>query len=426
MAGPFSQQLLDSVPPSPKDFHRQPDLRSADPKERVVPAAAVLAPLVGLDDAQQVLARRKRAFMAAAAVALLSIIAAIAWISWLRTPAGVHYTILRRVLDAAGREPILDPAIGRTAEAVAATDGVEKMRRIALFAPEDVRPAVLAAGYLSLPKPDCSAAGRELRALAPMSSYGEKEAMAVRALLLAQARCGGTWIDAARTRSITTTALWPIQLGEAGLAAELRAIERSVAVWGWIEGEIALGIATRQPIVVSEEAVARWRATADFEFTPSFVRRLELGGKVDDPAAAYFARLAAESIRQNGYSTDGWGEWNLLAATFAAAGRRAEARTCMAEADRETVRWIHGWSWRALALRRLGDDAGARDAFARAETDAPPSDRPEVWVDYVRALAATGQWNRARLRAEGAPDERVRLLARCSLLELWAQRHPPA
>jgi TIR domain len=424
----------DAVPRSIENLRLLvPDLRG---KPKTGEAVALLPKIVGLQDKDEIVARRKKrailsiaALVAAIVIAITSIVA---WKRWLRTPAGAHYTTLRRVLAATRTERIDDPVMIPTAEAVGATDGLDAVRGITAFI--DDRQwyyAARAAGYLSLrPNADCAAAVEYLRMAALNKTLrAESGRGAARPFLLAQARCGGDWIDTVRPSVIDGA--WIISLGEAGLAPP----PAGPATRPKIEAAIAFGVATRRPIAVTAEMLEQWAATDesfDVYEAMSVVRRIENSGAVNDPAAAIVARFALKVIRERG--SDFWTDLNLIARVLAPRDPAA-TRALLDEVKRLPEAAVYyvaepsyagGWASNAVAWHRLGDRDRAAEAFRSAErcahTIIPASRTWDEWREIALAYAATNQWEKARLAAESAGNERVRILHLCKLLEAWARR----
>jgi hypothetical protein len=412
-----------------------PDLRGPK-RDRIRGAAALLAPLVGLRDAQAVLARRTRTLFALGAgiILLLAFATAglLAWKRWLRTPAGVHRTILQRVTATAER--INDPELIPTVNAVAATDGADAMRGIAsLIDDAEFKAAALASGYLSLPKPDCTGAAEQLRNVHP-SPLGI-EAWRTTLFAHAQARCGGDWLARVRPPGVIN-GMWVIALGDAGLSDELRSGKAGAPIEFQIEAEVALGIATREPIAVTPADLQRWSSQPDFDAYQvlSLLKRIESGHAQGDPFASRLCDFALKTIREQG-TIDPWSDLAQVAALLAGAHRAGDARNVLAMADRARnpsqradPADATGWSWRAIAWHRLGDGAKATAALDRAEGVArmqiPASRTWSEWQDIAVAAATLGDWDRARRAAESAGNERVRVLHLCALLQEWAAAKP--
>jgi hypothetical protein len=174
----------------------------------------------------------------------------------------------------------------------------------------------------------------------------------------------------------------------------------------------------------------RWRAEADefIHFEATILEELDAGGRLRDPSIAPLLDFAHQ-VSMNDEGVNVWNHSQRVAASLAGAGRVTEAKTLLERRPGRVETTCDpgdasGWAWRALAQHRLGDRAAAEasftEAFACARTQIPASRTWGEWRDITRTLALTGYWKRARVAADAAGQEIVRIQHNFRLLKDWA------
>jgi tetratricopeptide (TPR) repeat protein len=401
-------------------------------------ALSLLAPLVDLPSKDSILDRRaKRLLIILASVFLLSAISAgiyAGWQWWLRTPSGLRYQALNKVLAATETEEISDTSLIGTVRALGRRGERGSMEKLAgFFRDKDFKALALAAGYASLPQPDCRTAEQLLDGVDRVTARIWPEAM-----LLAGSRCGGDWVSLAQPETSNPDDLqrWSLALARTGhvdLAQRIKA-DNSFPVRGALSVDIAIAIAGERPVQTSPKTVSDFLMEDDLYSLLGdileLLEQMDRAGRLKDPLAGTLLDRGLQcALSLDINQSVVWNRYQEMAARLTGAGRDSDAIELLRVEPRRSregkPEWATGWAWRGLAYGRLGQSQDSLASFAEAErsgsTDIPASRTWSEWKDIALAYVLAGDWKGAFRAAEGPKDERVRILHRCRLIELWSE-----
>lgn len=433
-----------------------PDLRGApaesrgrERREAVETALALLAPLVELQDRDEVLAskRKRQRLLAviAATVLLLASCASVGWRWWLTTPEGLFHQAVGRLEAAAANFELNEPyTLIPTARALGRIDRRDLIESLADFASDkDYKALMLAAGYASLPSPNCTAAETALAGVGPTEATSWPQS----SLLTAKA-CGGDWLERALPRPVDDQDLarQASFLARFGFPerAHSMANEATLSTADRLDLTVKIVVALGHDIATStepllelwsrsqspEEIFSQGISLLDDLERDELLRVTALAQRLLDLSAA-----AADSVADD--AANAWELKQQLAAHLARGDQRAKATELLAATHPDALdvatELVYGdasvgWAWRGLAHLRLGAAESAEAAFSKAEEIAR---RPrfqtrtwEEWETIARVHVLAGNWSRAFRAAEEPLDERARILHRLALIQLWAERRP--
>jgi tetratricopeptide (TPR) repeat protein len=404
-------------------------------------ALALLAPLVGLADKDEVLARRVRRLwrlaIAAGITAITAIASLLVWTWWLTTSQGRFFDFTRSLSAEIGEQEVDDPhALLPAARALGRLDRRDLLERYGLVTRDSSFQALfLAMGYASLPQPDCSAVGVQLAGLDAVAAQTNPVVP-----LLAEARCT---INPGPPRED----LLPSTDGDrASLLARAGFHRQAVElVRNWQESPaellpslIDVTLAVGEEVGGdSEEAINAWiqgqEAFDSASQALDWLEQFEQKGLLGLPLARRLLPVAREGLTQ--VAPDFANSWDLrqqLAAHLVLVGNAAAARELIATTDPQVIDVATplvyedaelGWAWRGLALARLGDFPPAEAAFDKAAAIAtrPTLRSPtyENWEDLAAVFALADDWRRAFDTFHELPDGRARVKQGMKLIELW-------
>jgi hypothetical protein len=422
--------------------------RGSEKRRYTAEGLTLLAPQLGLGDKEEVLRlrRRRRTLFASLFISLCLVGAAgeVAWRWWLGTPPGLFHENLGYIVGAVGTTEIEDPKLFATARALGRMNRRDLIERLSGLMPQgSLRDLFIASGYAALPRPDCAAIERSIGHLDASAAHSWKDP-----LLRIGRSCGEKWVDRALEPFETPGELadGAIRLAEAGHAARAAALAREERFprAEIVPLRIAFAVGgTAEPLSADASALVSWVRERNFfdrlYDSLALLRNLD-PVRLREPLAQQLLdfALAAASHLANGEFND-WDLKQELAAQLLASGRKSQAKDLLAATA--PSRWVslnshlleesvQGWAWRGLAFRLAGSPSIAESCFTKAESAAAkPIEASRTWgewLDLSAVFARAGDWARAFRAAEGPRDERVRLLLRCRLIELWVQFRLPS
>jgi hypothetical protein len=425
-----------------------PDLRGSPAqstgRERrsfVADGLALLAPLVGMGDREQVLRIRLRWRLQAAALAVAALLTAGGgWIwrqRWLATPPGLLSQNIARAIAGARTQEINDTHLFLTARAVGRLNRRDLLEPLSQMLGPDLRELFLAEGLVSLPVPACSVAAEALGRLRADTAHTWPEPF-----VLVSRVCRQGWID----RVVLDPA--PSQLADRAVLlahdgypdrAGALTRRRDFPAAQILDVRVAMAERTSAKSAAPAAELAAWIGDEDRP-TVRLIKALDLAAELEGrglqgttldrqllTTAAQIARGLPNRLFNN------WGLKQRLAAQLARSGDVGEARRLLdATAPRQEAPFIStvpdddsvAWAWRGLAYHRVGGSALAVASFDAAEriaaTPIPASRNWEEWGDLLASFAQAGDWTRAFRAVEAPREERARQLLRCRAVELWA------
>jgi hypothetical protein len=411
-----------------------PDL-TGDPRQwsaeertrRRLSALSLLSAILGLRDRDALLRRRTKGVLALLALLLMTGAGYALWRHWLTTPTGSFYQARRTLIARAQVTAVADTPIVHAAAAFGRLNDPTGIDGMAAFVRDKSRRAtVTAAGFASLPRPDCGRVARDLRELDESAVRAWPEAP-----LLAVARCRAPWPAAFANAQPSLT--WVSHLARAGLYDRARSMLDVLPESERFEA--AATLAAYGADDVDRTTLGAWAATR----TPidrvadatSMLERLALQRRAGAGIASDLLQVGLDAL--DGLPVGVANVWDYrqrLAAHLAGAGRATDAArildahpeapgTCPQNGGTE------GLAWRALALRRLGragDVAAMQAAATCASTPAPVSRSWGEWRTIAVVHVLLDQWPQAFEAAERPEDERTRVLFSAELVDLWAHR----
>ena len=395
-------------------------------------ALSLLAPLVGLPSKDALLDSVRRATILLTILAALttvvgaSAIGARLW--WLGTPPGIAHTNIAKLVALARTVATTeDPEFLAAAEALGHLDerwAIEPLSNV--FAVAQLKDASRAAGYASLPTPDCDAVNKSLEGMDPTSPR-----IWPGPFLLSQRSCGGDWVSRTAPEGDDPggRAQWAEALGRSGFASEARAamkrsgfprakrasVETAIAIAN-VEGDEAIGA----PAIGLEDA------GGSLYDLLGLLRELDRHGRLSSRIAGELLDAGLEGA--NGLDDGHWGKFQELAARLAGAGRRDAARQLMSRGGNESPGrtgnpvWSNGWAYRGLALQRLGGEGTSgclAEALSCARVNIPASRTWQEWEVISEVYAMMGDWRNASFVAEEPLPAFVKFHNLCRLVILW-------
>lgn len=403
-------------------------------------ALALLAPLVGMADKDEVLARRARRLRKVAASAGIAAIAAITaffvWTWWLTTPRGRFFDLTQSLSAEITDQAVDDPhALLPAARALGRLDRRDLLERYAAITRDpSFQTLFLVMGYASLPQPDCTAVRTKLAGLDVTTARTNPIVP-----LVAEAHCT---IDPGRLKedllSLSTGDRASL-LARAGLHHEALELIKN---WQGPPAEllpplIDATLATRADIGVdSRAAIDHWiRGQVLFDSASqslAWLEQFEQKGLLSLPLATQLLTVARDGLTP--IPPDFANSWDLrqqLAAHLALVGDVDTARELIATTDPQVMDVATplvyedadlGWAWRGLAMARL-DLSSAEAAFDKAVVIAtrPPlrSRTYEDWENLAAVFTLADDWRLAFDTFYKLPDGRSRVRQGMKLIELW-------
>lgn len=408
-------------------------------------ALALLAPLVGLADKDEVLARRARRLRRMAAAVGIAAIAAVAsflaWTWWLTTPRGRFFDLTRSLSSEVGNQVVDDPhTLLPAARALGRLDRRDLLERYAVVTRDpSFQILFLAMGYASLPQPDCGAVRAKLAGLDATTARSNPIVPLVaeahctiapglpkedllpssngdRASLLARAGLHHEAVELVRNWQGSPAELLPALIDVTLATGEEIGIDSKAAIDAWIQDQEAFDSASQ---------------------ALDWLEQFEQKGLLGLPLAKRLLPVAREGLLR--LAPDFANSWDLrqqLAAHLVLAGDVDAARELLATTDPRVIDVATplvyedadlGWAWRGLALERLGDLPSAEAAFDKAAAIATrPALRSrtyEDWEDLAAVFALADDWRRAFHTFYELPDGRSRVRQGLKLIELWEAKN---
>jgi hypothetical protein len=419
--------------PDLKGFPEQKSRREQQPA--VEEALSLLADIMGfggkdllLDSVARGRARLWRAVVATAVVAIIGLTGG--WIWLYHTLDGTLFRAERSIVRTASVEVIDEPYLASTSRAFGLLGRRSSIEKIAVAVKDSAfRGLVVAAGLVSLPKPDCAGA----RALLERVDRGSAS-VEPRAFLLVQKYCSGNSTDLVRPDPLNKDNVerWGRMLAQTGLttAAEEILAREDFPPASRLPLRVAISVGAGTPLTLSREEIAAWSGQHDsltqVHDALREIHRLDRGGRLKDSGALLLldhARVAFDRL-----SSRNWNRQQQLAAHLAANDRAAAAELL---GDRPAwtfgaLTYATGLAWRALALHRLGRPAEGETCFADAAAAArivtPQTRTWSEWTDIAEAAALANDWRRAFHVAREPGNELARFRLQCHVFELWASR----
>jgi hypothetical protein len=374
-----SEGSVIAIPPALRWIQRQlgdelylPDLRNVTqqpPRKRRIEAAALLAPIIGLNSREEVLARvRKRRIQLAAtgfAAFVLAFVVLFLWIRWLATPEGAYYSAAETVLSSATRREIVAPELITAARAFGTQNQRTKVEKLSLFIREkQFRAVVRAAGLASLPRPDCASAAILLKGVdhAAVLTWPQGHLVTFHA-------CGGSWLDRARRADLPSDLPgWFDRLVSTGNLAQAQQVlsDPDYPKDELLPGHVKLALASRMPTIYQQSEVAEWLKNGTVDSLDvlyqglALLRSFDLANRLSDRLANQLGTICFQATSTLDVNiANNWTMFNQLAGHLSGMGSRNEATRLLNLKPRRdplgNPGWAPGWIWRGLAFQRLHD-----------------------------------------------------------------------
>ncbi len=413
-------------------------------KQKQAEALSLLAPLLGLKSKEELLSKRKKFWIISViTVICLSLIMSglfSAYLWYLSTPRG-HFDTALADVKAAAKDETLDEYIYDLIPAARALGKLERktaVRDIAQYLnPEGFRYIFLAEASISLPEPDCQAAGAELNHRLP--SVGSLD---MKTYLRAGRICGNyEWIDVYKTEDIETgydvqritemlVITGNVDVAETFLENHLD----KASPEGIFLIKLSLALSKTEPLTIDLIAFDAWRESvfreSDLYTSLELLRRIDSEGRLTEPELNLVWETVIEKALIDLEQYQRWDQMQEIAARLAGAGKYDVAKEFILQTEASLTYslphpdYADEWAWRALALFRLGELIPALEAFAMAEecalTSTPQSRTLSEWDTLVSAYALTGDWVGAFEAADLPPSRLKQTLLKLKVMALYA------